>query len=459
LHTGRIPRLGGIAIVCAFLSSLGVAALSGDVVRSVLADDAIRFAVLAGGASVLALLGLADDLWNVGARWKLLCQISVAVAAFAAGARITTVVCPGLGEMELGPLALPLTVIWIVGVVNAMNLIDGLDGLASGVSLFALAALSTNAAFAGDPVTIAILIAAAGSVLGFLPYNSHPASIFMGDAGSMFLGYLLAVSCIAAPHDPSSHVALGAPVAALALPLADLALAVGRRLLRGRSLFSADREHVHHRLLDAGVSHRMAVLILYGVSALFCGVALAGTLVGGRVVLAIVVGLCCCGAMALRRLGFLRLEVGRCFGEERRRNRARRVAVREMAHRLRGAASLPEVLDTLARMADVVSATRAEAFMPSAGLRRAFRVEHAMQGPVFCARFPFGRASFGNVELQWNDGRKRIDRDDEIALQHICACVERALRRLGPPEELLTAAAPEPVRITSRNVAARAQTG
>ncbi|TMB26867.1 MAG: undecaprenyl/decaprenyl-phosphate alpha-N-acetylglucosaminyl 1-phosphate transferase, partial [Deltaproteobacteria bacterium] len=122
LHAREIPRLGGIAIVCAFFLALGIAAFAGDGLGSAFVDDPVRIATLIGGAAALALLGLADDLCSLSARWKLIGQIGVSVAVFAAGTRITAVVCPGIGEVDLGAFALPATVVWIVGIVNAMNL-------------------------------------------------------------------------------------------------------------------------------------------------------------------------------------------------------------------------------------------------------------------------------------------------------------------------------------------------
>jgi len=428
LHTRDIPRLGGIDIVCAFLLALVVAAISGDVLGSALVHDPRRIATLIGGAVAFGLLGLADDLRNLPARWKLLGQVAISAAVCAAGTRVTAVICPGLGQVSLGAFALPATIVWIVGVVNAINLIDGLDGLAGGISALALGTLAAIAGFSGDPVTAAVLVVALGAVLGFLRFNFHPASIFMGDAGSMFLGYLIAVSALVVGRQPSGAVALEVPLGVLAVPIADTLLSVARRLLRGRSIFSADREHIHHALLHAGISHRRAVLVLHAVSGLFCAVALAAALVGGPFVLVVGLALCAFAAFALQRVRFLGLEVPR-LGEERRRNRALREAVKTVAGRLRSATTLPEVLETLAPIPEVVSAG---------------------------VRFTIGKPSFGDVEVHWSDGRNRIDRDEEIAIERICVFVERALRRIDPDTVLAPGGTPTQ---TDRNLAARVQTG
>jgi len=428
LHTRRIPRLGGVAIVAAFLFAMVVSVIADATLRAAVGRNARGLIVLVGGAAVLGIVGVADDLRDVRPRWKLLAQAAAGAAVYAAGTRVTALALPGLGSVNLGPLALPATVFWIVGVVNAMNFIDGLDGLAGGVALLALATIAVLTASTGKAVTTAILLATAGSVLGFLRYNFHPATIFMGDAGSTFLGYVLAVSSIAVSEKAPAAMALAIPLAVLAVPITDTALAIGRRILRGRSVFSADREHIHHLLIEAGVSHRTAVLILYCVTAIFCGLGLAAAYARARTVAAAALPVCGCAALALWKLGVLRIARGRRLREERRRNRALRFAVKTMAFSLRDAATLAEVLEAVAPLPSVLAANRAAVVVPDAGLRRDFPSENQTGGPVFSAVFPFGT---GKVEVQWTDGRNRIDRDEEIALQRICSFVERAMRRIS----------------------------
>jgi UDP-GlcNAc:undecaprenyl-phosphate GlcNAc-1-phosphate transferase len=455
LHTRDTPRLGGVAIIGAFLVAFGAAASFDEFLRSAFLHDP-RVTTLVGGALAFALLGLADDLRNLPARWKLLGQVVVTVGLFAAGMRATAVACPGLGKLDLGAFSLPVTVIWIVGVVNAVNLIDGLDGLAGGISALALGTLAAIAAFRGDAVTAAILVVAVAAVLGFLRYNFHPASIFMGDAGSMSLGYLIAASALLVCRQPSSAIALDVVFAVLAVPIVDTSLSVARRILRGRSIFSADREHIHHALVDAGISHRGTVLILCAFSALLCAVAVTAALAGGPLAAFIEVGICACAALALRKVRFLGLGIGR-LGEERRRLRMLRDAVRLVAGRLRNATTLPEVLEMLAPIPEVVSASRAVAVVAAAGLRRDFQPERSTdRGPIFSAHFAIGKPSFGDVEVHWSDGRNRIDRDEEIALERICVFVEKALRRIDPDK---AGAANAPQARPDRNLAAPAQTG
>jgi UDP-GlcNAc:undecaprenyl-phosphate GlcNAc-1-phosphate transferase len=218
--------------------------------------------------------------------------------------------------------------------------------------------------------------------------------------------------------------------------MTDTALAVGRRLLRGRSIFAADREHIHHLLLEAGISHRGAVLILYAVTLIFCGMGLLAAFGAGWIVPAMALPVCACAALALWKLGILRFERERRLGDERRRNRALRAAVKTMASRLRDATTLAQVLEALAPLPSVLAANRAVASVSQAGLQRDFPSgEPASHGPVFTAVFPFGNPPVGKVEVQWSDGRNRIDRDEEIALQRICSFVERSMRRIGSKDE------------------------
>jgi UDP-GlcNAc:undecaprenyl-phosphate GlcNAc-1-phosphate transferase len=171
------------------------------------------------------------------------------------------------GIVELGILSLPITVAWIVGVINAVNLIDGLDGLASGVVLTALGAFGLLAAVDGVDPTLPLIAATAGAAVGFLAYNLHPASIIMGDTGSMFLGFVVAAIAISLTQDGVHPVSPWVPIVALGVPIVDTAWAIVRRTARGEPFFVADRGHIHHQLLRRGLSQRDAMLILTAASA------------------------------------------------------------------------------------------------------------------------------------------------------------------------------------------------
>jgi UDP-GlcNAc:undecaprenyl-phosphate GlcNAc-1-phosphate transferase len=266
VHEHPIPRMGGIAIVGAFYAPL-IALLFTDtgVGRLFFADEREAIGLLVGGAAIAA-LGIYDDLRGAGARKKLIVQFAVAGFVYWAGFRIDELSNPFGASIDLGWLGLPFTMLWIAGIVNAINLIDGLDGLAGGVAFVSVLTTFVAAMMHNEPLMALMTAALGGAILGFLWYNFNPASVFMGDTGSMFLGFVLATSAIESHHKSETTVAIIVPVVALGLPITDTLLAMARRALRGTPLFLADREHIHHRLLALGLSHRRAVLVLYGAS-------------------------------------------------------------------------------------------------------------------------------------------------------------------------------------------------
>lgn len=265
VHVRAIPRLGGVGICIAFMVPLFGIWLFEPALAQRFTELPYKWAGLVGGAVVMCVVGVVDDTRGIRALHKLYAQIAVAVVAYASGFTIHMMHLPIVGEVSMGVFALPVTVLWIVGVINAVNLIDGLDGLAAGVVFFA-AATNFVVAYVTDNAAVALLSGAtAGAVLGFLFYNFNPARIFMGDSGSYFLGYILAVtSLIGASQKASTAVSLLVPVVALGVPIFDTLFAMVRRIIERRPMFSSDRGHIHHRLLDMGVTHRRAVLILYG---------------------------------------------------------------------------------------------------------------------------------------------------------------------------------------------------
>jgi UDP-GlcNAc:undecaprenyl-phosphate/decaprenyl-phosphate GlcNAc-1-phosphate transferase len=268
-----VPRLGGIAILLGFIAPLlGLYFWDNDISREFLSEP-LRSVGLFAGIAALTALGAYDDIRGIGAVPKLLVQLAVAMLAYFSGFQLDNVYLPVFGEIEMGVLGLPLTVLWIVGIINAVNLIDGLDGLACGVAFF-VCVVNFTCGLIGYKVLVALMSASlGGALLGFLVYNWNPAKIFMGDSGSMSIGYALAtISLLGAKG--STAVSLLVPVLAMGLPIMDTLLAVGRRLFSGRPLFSPDREHVHHRALDSGLSQRKAVLVLYGVTVALTGSAI-----------------------------------------------------------------------------------------------------------------------------------------------------------------------------------------
>ena len=282
VKTGAVPRLGGVAIGLAFYAAFLAATIVGGGPPDATPGAANGMRPLLVGGALMLILGLVDDVLDLRARVKFVGQILIAAGVVLLGLVIDRVGTP-FGTLELGPLAGPLTVVWIVAVVNAINLIDGLDGLASGVTLTAAGALYLVALGQPDPLPGLVLVALAGAVIGFLIYNFHPASIIMGDSGSMFLGFMLAGAAVVMSHDPNRPFSGAVPLLALGLPILDTAFAVIRRARAGLPIFRADGEHIHHQLLVVGLSLRAAVIVLYAVSLAFAALAVIAAVTTGLV--------------------------------------------------------------------------------------------------------------------------------------------------------------------------------
>jgi UDP-GlcNAc:undecaprenyl-phosphate GlcNAc-1-phosphate transferase len=271
IHTTSVPRLGGVGVTLAAVLALAGATALG---LAGAADVQAWLPVLLGGLLVFG-VGLWDDLRPVRPLTKLAIQIGGAVVAVALGVQIDHVTIFGT-TLGLGLLAAPLTIAWIVGVTNAFNLMDGLDGLATGLAIIAAGTCAAVSISRDDAQGGLLLVALLGALCGFLPYNFNPATIFLGDCGSLVVGYVLAVTAITSLQKGATALAVAVPLLIFALPISETVLSVVRRT-RGQGLrhvFSADRGHLHHRLLGLGLSQRDAVLLLYVVSLSFSLLAL-----------------------------------------------------------------------------------------------------------------------------------------------------------------------------------------
>lgn len=301
VKTRAVPRLGGVAIAIAFFGALTAAGLTGAGAPADLLSQPASRALLVGAAA-MAIMGLLDDLLELRARTKFVGQLLIAILVVVMGLSIREVAMPW-GEVELGPFAgSALTVLWLVGVVNALNLVDGLDGLASGVALAAAGALYVIGAVDGQSLTPLLMAALGGAVLGFLAYNLHPASIIMGDSGSMFLGFALAAAAVTLSDGRSEALPAAVPLLALGLPLLDTAIAIVRRVRLRVPLFRADREHIHHKLLAAGLSPRGAMLTLHAGALVLAALAVAGTWLGALTATLILVVAATIGVLLALRL-------------------------------------------------------------------------------------------------------------------------------------------------------------
>jgi UDP-GlcNAc:undecaprenyl-phosphate/decaprenyl-phosphate GlcNAc-1-phosphate transferase len=270
LHSSPLPRLGGVAIFLSFTASMGIAlVLAAHNPRLHSAFSLRPLATILVPATLIFLLGVYDDIRGVGPYVKFSVQGVAGVMLYIGGLRIVTI--PVLFGSHNLPwyMGLGLTVLWVVAITNAFNLIDGLDGLAAGSALFSTLVAFVVAILNGPSLVTVMTIALAGAILGFLRFNFNPATIFLGDSGSLFIGFVLSALALQGAQKAPTIVAVAIPVVSFGLPILETSLSIVRRLISGRPVFTADREHIHHKLLQHGMTHRQVVILLYGVSAVF----------------------------------------------------------------------------------------------------------------------------------------------------------------------------------------------
>lgn len=261
MHDHPIPRLGGLAIFLAFLVA---------VLIFVPLDQAKQGMLL--GAVIIVILGIFDDIHALPAKLKFVVQIAAALVATLMGNRIEVLTNPNVFSdnpvWELGWLSIPVTVIWIVAITNAVNLIDGLDGLACGVSTISSLTMLVIALLVSNMNVAMVMAALVGACIGFLPYNFNPAKIFMGDTGATFLGFIMATMSVQGMFKMYNLISFVVPFLILGLPIFDVCFAVIRRVSKGQSPMTPDRSHVHHKLIDMGMSQKQAVGTLYVITAI-----------------------------------------------------------------------------------------------------------------------------------------------------------------------------------------------
>ena len=266
IHKVGIPGLGGVAIYCAFVVGLLVAYLR---YPAIFTDHGIHILGLLVASIFIVIVGMVDDLINVPAWLKLLFQVCAAIILIFFDYNVPALSNP-LGEsVQLGVFSNVFTVLWIVGIINAINLVDGLDGLASGVALIITMTMFIISLYFGKYYISFLCIGLAGGIMGFLRHNFHPAKIFMGDTGSMFIGLVIGALGLLSSQKTAVSFAVVMPIIALGYPLLDIGMAILRRLKAGKHIFTADRGHIHHILLEYGYSHRKTVVVLYVICLFF----------------------------------------------------------------------------------------------------------------------------------------------------------------------------------------------
>jgi len=305
-HLGSIPRIGGIPIFISYLVSFAVLLLSplqADNIRGHL--DVVRN--LFPAATIIFLIGLVDDLFGLKAWQKFAGQVVASAVVVSAGVQIS-----GIARHHVPSwCVIPLTALWLIGCTNAFNLIDGVDGLAAGIGLFATAT-TLIAALVGHNFALAIAtVPLAGALLGILRFNFNPASIFLGDSGSLFVGFLLGCYSVIWSGKSATMIGMTAPLIALSIPILDICLAVVRRFLRGQSIFGADRGHIHHKLLARGLTPRRVVVLVYMISGLCAVLSLLQNFAHERFGGAIIILFCAGVWISVQYLGYSEFEMAR----------------------------------------------------------------------------------------------------------------------------------------------------
>ncbi|WP_284036331.1 MraY family glycosyltransferase [Neobacillus sp. 114] len=276
VHQSIMPRLGGLAIIISFM--LGIFLMR--------PENPSLLPILIG-CLIITVTGFLDDMLELPAKYKLIGQLAAAcVVVFWGNLQVAFINLPFGAQLQFGLLSIPFTIIWIVGITNAINLIDGLDGLAAGVSSIALISISGMAIIQGYFIVATIGLIVLASTLGFLIYNFHPASIFMGDTGALFLGFMISVLSLMGFKNVT-FISFVIPVIILAVPISDTFFAILRRIIHKKPLGAPDKQHLHHCMLRIGFSHRQTVLLIYAMSAFFGLVAViySQARIGGALVL------------------------------------------------------------------------------------------------------------------------------------------------------------------------------
>lgn len=307
VHADPVPRLGGIPIVLSYLGAFA-ALLLVSLKGWNIVGEGLPFALrLLPAVGLVFLTGLIDDLRGLSPTLKLIGQSGGAAIAIWAGINVAS-----FGGFPLPEwIGVPITLIWLVGCANAFNLIDGVDGLSAGLGLFATLTMLLASLLQGNVPLALATMPLVGALLGFLRYNFNPATIFLGDCGSLLIGFLL--GCFGVVWSQKSATVLGmtAPLFALLIPLLDTALSIVRRFLRGRPIFEGDRRHIHHRLLDRGLTPRKAVLLLYAVAGLGAGLSIIQSTVHNHFGGLVIVLFCAAAWIGVQHLGYVEFGVAR----------------------------------------------------------------------------------------------------------------------------------------------------
>ncbi|MGI6713175.1 MAG: glycosyltransferase family 4 protein [Bacillota bacterium] len=295
VHKGLMPRIGGVAVYFGFIvAALLTQDLNGPVLGLLLSG------------TLIMLLGFVDDVKGISPKIKLLGQILAALVLVYFGVRVEFITNPFTGGIiSLGYLSIPVTLFWLTGVTNAVNLIDGLDGLAAGVSIIASVTLAVVAWMQGQFTAVYLALFLAAGTMGFLRYNFNPAQLFMGDCGSLFLGFNLGALAVMGLSKGATIISLFIPVVVLGIPIMDTLFAIVRRFSNKKPIFEADKGHLHHCLLQRGLSHKQTVLIIYAVTLLLGSSAVLLTMLTTAQSVLILIGISAVVLVEANRIGVI----------------------------------------------------------------------------------------------------------------------------------------------------------
>ncbi|MCA1576068.1 MAG: undecaprenyl/decaprenyl-phosphate alpha-N-acetylglucosaminyl 1-phosphate transferase [Acidobacteria bacterium] len=415
LHRLAIPRLGGLALYFSCLTALSVLPLLDNLLTQTLSGLRSEFLMIFVPATLVLMLGAYDDLRGTNAIVKFAGVGMIATVFYALGGRIDALSIPLFGPVELPPLiSFLFTIVWLVGITNAFNLIDGLDGLASGAALFSSLVILGVSISQERPLMIVIALVLCGAIAGFLRYNFNPASIFLGDSGALFIGFLLAAMSVLGTQKASTAVAIFVPILAFGFPVVDTAMAMARRFVSGKPVFEGDNEHIHHMLLARGWSQRRVALVLYGVCAAFGLVALMFPATGSKLTgfmlfvisVAVIIAV---GHLRYHEVEEIRAGVKRTVGDRRLRV-ANNIRVRRTALALSKASDLHEMFEALRHMLDFGEFTFANAQVGQAG--RAEINERAYQASL--RRHPKQELELRNGRVFWSWSKEGSEPDERF---------------------------------------------
>ena len=446
VHRQATPRLGGAAILTSFLAVVLIAALMVPELKELLIGNKPVIGSVILGAVGIFVIGFLDDLARLSPKTKLIGEFLIAgLVVWGANLSFTYVQFLGLGSINFPEwVGFGLSCLWIVGMANAINLIDGLDGLASGTTLLGLLAVSVVGYLGGIPSVIWMSTLLIGCLLGFLVYNSRPASIFLGDCGSLTLGYLAGCLTLLASFRDGGVLDGIFPILAFALPITDCVFAIFRRTMKGRSPFSPDMEHFHHRLMAKGLSHGKAVLAMWGIAFSCSLVAIASAFGKGDQLFAIFVFFGLGGFVLLRYLGYFRFEF---FGQglttlikDRKSTQSVEQSIKEAEQIVANGSELNVLESCLAKAAEGMQYQQAKIklFHSEGRLGVALDEENTSTGKIiswndpsqvgyfsrekeFVVEFPLsGRNyAYGKIEYRFMNGRSSLSVQDEVLLERI----------------------------------------